>query len=316
MKNGITQSSKIDFAWDRLNQAAAADIADAKSMLKSFVEKSQGSRMATPLTVAISGSWGVGKSTTKKVILDTLADAVKRSDENLSQVERDKHADWKKKKKTREFFSLGGWVEQPPPQDTVYLSCKLNAWVYNGSSNVWASILLELYRVIEDEYGAFELRIGLADIMEEEADYRKKHKEAGQEGGSNGSTGQDKEADQEDGSNGSTAQTTSLLPSPSSNNSCEDADEKVGSNVNSSTGRHVDGSKDDDVDDGDNGDDGEPKNATAIKSVCHQIWNQDLTLAKLIANITLIRPVVLYVYSFVKKHIRSKLAVSLIEICR
>ena len=312
MKNGIQKTSKIDVEWDRLNKAAAAGIVDAKAILKSFIEKSHESRMATTLTVAISGSWGVGKSTTKKVILDTLADAVKRSDENLSQVERDKHADWKKKKKTREFFSLGGWVEQPPPQDTVYLSCKLNAWVYNGSSNVWASILLELYRVIEDEYGAFELRIGLADIMEEDADNRKKHTEAGQEGGSDDSTGQDKEAGQDDGSNGSTGQTTSLLlPSPSGNNGGEDADQKVGSNVNRSTGRHVVGSKDDDVDDGDNGDDGEPKNATAIKSVCHQIWNQDLTLAKLIANITLIRPVVLYVYSFVKKHIRSKFAVSL-----
>jgi len=109
MKNGIKDADKIDVEWDELNEAAAVGNVDAKSMLKSFTKKSQASRMATPLTVAISGSWGVGKSTTKKVILDTLANAVKRSDKNLSQVDRKKLADWKKKKKKPRFLQPG-WL--------------------------------------------------------------------------------------------------------------------------------------------------------------------------------------------------------------
>ena len=49
------------------------------------------------------------------------------------------------------------------------------------------------------------------------------------------------------------------------------------------------------------------------KSLCYRIFGENVTLVKVIANVTLIRPLVMVIYDIIKTKVRSKTAVSMFE---
>ena len=49
------------------------------------------------------------------------------------------------------------------------------------------------------------------------------------------------------------------------------------------------------------------------KSLCYRIFGENVTLVKVIANVTLIRPLVMVIYDIIKTKVRSKAAVSMFE---
>ena len=52
----------------------------------------------------------------------------------------------------------------------------VQAWVYDGSDNVWASLLLEIWKACERTYGAFKFRAMLADLKDDAEKARKEGK--------------------------------------------------------------------------------------------------------------------------------------------
>ena len=76
---------------------------------------------------------------------------------------------WKRRHHWRRWLSFL-WLENcfglklDEPEGVHYAVVDLNAWTFSGSNNIWASILLALFEVLESECGDWALRTGLADL--------------------------------------------------------------------------------------------------------------------------------------------------------
>lgn len=162
-------AKKAERQWDVLTGLAegGSGAPDPAGLLRDLRQKSAESREAAPITIGISGSWGAGKSTTKQVIIDQLNAVAARTEQTATQAEKDRLERKRVWRQRLRFFGLDSWVARDKAEDVAFLVVDLNAWTFNGSDNVWASVLLALYEELENEYGPWELRTGLADLEEQ-----------------------------------------------------------------------------------------------------------------------------------------------------
>ena len=91
--------------------------------------------------------WGSGKSTTKQQIFDTLKEGFESAQKQSTKKEKYQ----KKKQASRhwwanffDFANLFSKEEAKIEEGVYHIPVDLNAWVFSGTGNEWASILIEV----------------------------------------------------------------------------------------------------------------------------------------------------------------------------
>ena len=91
--------------------------------------------------------WGSGKSTCKQQIFDTLSEGFERAQKQSTKKEKHQQKKQANRQWWYNFFGLGNMSskEEAKIEEGVYhIPIDLNAWVFSGTGNEWASILIEV----------------------------------------------------------------------------------------------------------------------------------------------------------------------------
>ena len=92
--------------------------------------------------------WGTGKSTVKQKIFEWLDKGHERAQNQMTKQEKCKYKKEANRRWWFNFFGLGDFVTVEPDltyeEGVIHIPLDLNAWVFNGTGNEWASILIEV----------------------------------------------------------------------------------------------------------------------------------------------------------------------------
>jgi hypothetical protein len=91
--------------------------------------------------------WGSGKSTTKQQIFDTLKEGFESAQKQSTKKEKYQKKKQASRQRWANFFGVGDLFtkEEAKIEEGVYhIPLDLNAWVFSGTGNEWASILIEV----------------------------------------------------------------------------------------------------------------------------------------------------------------------------
>jgi Cdc6-like AAA superfamily ATPase len=114
------------------DQAVGPDALGFKDYAMAFTRVISNASVRPPLTIGIYGTWGTGKTFLMHKIVDEI--------NHLEQ------------KQTRSWF----WQRKPEEPPIRVLPIEFDAWAYNTSDVLWAGLVQEIFKRIEDQLGTFE----------------------------------------------------------------------------------------------------------------------------------------------------------------
>ena len=91
--------------------------------------------------------WGAGKSTTKQQIFDSLTEGFERAKKQSTKKEKHQQKKQANRQWWSNFFGVGDLFskkEATIEEGVYHIPIDLNAWVFSGTGNEWASILIEV----------------------------------------------------------------------------------------------------------------------------------------------------------------------------
>ena len=145
-------------------------------LVHNLLDKAEKSKDSTPISFGVLGSWGLGKTTCKLELKQEIAKLFKEGRDSV--IADDKNRGTHTSPTMQSIYCvLSALVPFIKGLLTTkshsilspikYVSVDCNAWVYDGSESVWASLLLEIWNTCEQHYGAVHFRTLIADLQDD-----------------------------------------------------------------------------------------------------------------------------------------------------
>lgn len=131
------------------DQPQGADELGFQDYASAFAEMVTNPNVQPPLTIGIYGPWGTGKTFLMQKISQEVAAITERTQAEVQ------------KRRPRQVS------DKPQPTPVLYI--EFDAWAYNSSDVLWAGLVQQIFKTIEDQLGRFgKIRLTIARNLQRE----------------------------------------------------------------------------------------------------------------------------------------------------